>query len=94
MNYHLFIQLGLDANLKKSCTWKTSDKNYASTFVMDKDKLSCTVDFSKVTVTDSAVIDVTGFDIGSGKHAATQAKLHVGSMYFRSSVPSFGKILG
>ena len=69
----------MDSHLQKSCTWKTSDKNYASTFEMDKDKLSCTVDFSSVTVTDTAVIDVTGFGIGGGKHAVTQAKLHVGS---------------
>ena len=46
---------------------------------MVQDKVSCTVDFTNVTVKDTAVIDVTGFEIGPGKQATTQATLHVGS---------------
>ena len=83
----------MDANLKKSCTWKSSDKNYASTFVMNKDKIACTVDFSNVTVKDSAVINVTGFDIGGGKHVSTQSRLLVGSKRSCCSVWPFHHLI-
>ena len=53
---------------------------------MVEDKVSCTVDFTNVTVKDTAVIDVTGFEIGPGKQATTQATLHVGSKLATSSL--------